>query len=151
VAACKLVALNEQSTDKERKTIEKEMRIHSALKHKNVLEFLNAVVVEMKHKHLYVPGIYMLLELAAGGDLFDKIGRYLNKYVHVIVLKPGLLQAPDVGVGDEIAHYYFNQLLAGMVRSSYLNSFNYLRDHRTTFTIKACAIGISSQKIFFLT
>jgi len=51
------------------------MRIHSALKHQNVLEFLNAVVVEIKHKHLYVPGIYMLLELAAGGDLFDKIGK----------------------------------------------------------------------------
>jgi serine/threonine-protein kinase Chk1 len=54
------------------------MRIHSALKHLNVLEFLNAVVVELKHKHMFVPGIYMLLELAAGGDLFDKIGRYFE-------------------------------------------------------------------------
>lgn len=23
--------------------------------------------------------------------------------------------APDIGVGDEVAHYYFNQLIAGMV------------------------------------
>lgn len=75
VAACKIIAITEQSTDKERKTIEKEMRVHAALKHQNVLEFLNAVVVEPKHKHIYFPGIYMLLELAAGGDLFDKIGR----------------------------------------------------------------------------
>jgi serine/threonine-protein kinase Chk1 len=50
------------------------MRIHAALKHTNVLEFINAVVVEFKHADLYFPGIYMLMELAAGGDLFDKIG-----------------------------------------------------------------------------
>lgn len=79
VAACKVIAITEQSTDKERKTIEKEMRIHSALKHQNILEFLNGFVVELKHKHAYVPGIYMLMELAAGGDLFDKIGRYSSK------------------------------------------------------------------------
>ncbi|KAF4586107.1 Chk1 protein kinase [Pleurotus pulmonarius] len=95
VAACKVIALTEQSTEKERKTIDKEMRVHAALKHRYVLEFINAVVVEPKHKHQYVPGIYMLLELAAGGDLFDKI-------------------APDEGVGDEVAHYYFLQLVAGM-------------------------------------
>ena len=52
------------------------MRVHAALKHTNVLEFLNAVVVEPKHRDIYVPGIYMLLELAAGGDLFDKIGEW---------------------------------------------------------------------------
>ncbi|EDR04712.1 uncharacterized protein LACBIDRAFT_304059 [Laccaria bicolor S238N-H82] len=95
VAACKLVLLTPSTSEKERKNIEKEMRVHAALKHANVLEFLNAVVVEQKHRDVYVPGIYMLLELAAGGDLFDKI-------------------APDVGVGDQVAHYYFNQLLAGM-------------------------------------
>jgi len=76
VAACKYIAFTETSTDKERKIIEKEMRIHDALKHENVLEFLNAVVVEFKHAHLYSPGIYMLMELAAGGDLFDKIGAF---------------------------------------------------------------------------
>ena len=74
VAACKLVLLTPSTSEKERKTIEKEMRVHAALKHTNVLEFLNAVVVEPKHRDIYVPGIYMLLELAAGGDLFDKIG-----------------------------------------------------------------------------
>jgi len=76
VAACKLILITAQTTEKERKTLDKEMRIHSALKHKNVLEFLNAVVVELKHKHAYWPGYYMLMELAAGGDLFDKIGAF---------------------------------------------------------------------------
>lgn len=95
VAACKLVQITEHTTEKDRKTVDKEMKIHSALQHKNILEFLNAAVVELKYKHHYVPGIYMLLEFAAGGDLFDKI-------------------VPDIGVGEEVAHLYFNQLLAGM-------------------------------------
>lgn len=67
--------------------IDKEMRIHSALKHENVLEFLNAVVVDLKHAHIYSPGIYMLLELAAGGDLFDKIGSRLIFLHNVSFLK----------------------------------------------------------------
>ncbi len=74
VAACKVIALTSSTSDKQRKSVDKEMRVHAALKHRNVLEFLNAVVVELKHAHLYFPGIYMLMELAAGGDLFDKIG-----------------------------------------------------------------------------
>ena len=60
VAACKLV-LTPSTSEKERKNIEKEMRVHAALKHTNGLEFLNAVVVEPKHRDIYVPGIYMLL------------------------------------------------------------------------------------------
>jgi serine/threonine-protein kinase Chk1 len=74
VAACKLIHTTDETTDKERKTIDKEMKIHAALKHRNILEFISAVVVEPKYKHHYIPGIYMLLEFAAGGDLFDKIG-----------------------------------------------------------------------------
>lgn len=74
VAACKLIRLTEGTSEKDRKNVEKEMRIHAALKHTNVLEFLNAVVVELKHQATYVPGIYMLLEFGGGGDLFDKIG-----------------------------------------------------------------------------
>jgi serine/threonine-protein kinase Chk1 len=54
--------------------VEKEMQVHSALKHSNVIEFINAVIVEPNGRSRYHPGIYMLLELAAGGDLFDKIG-----------------------------------------------------------------------------
>ncbi|KAF9788272.1 kinase-like domain-containing protein [Thelephora terrestris] len=95
VAACKVVALTPETKTYDRKTIEKEMQVHSALKHPNVLEFLNAVVVEANGRSRYHPGIYMLLELAAGGDLFDKI-------------------APDVGIDEEIAHYYFTQILSGM-------------------------------------
>lgn len=95
VAACKVIFIKETTTERERKVVEKEMKLHRSLKHKYVLEFLHAAVVERKYKDSYVPGMYMLLELAAGGDLFDKI-------------------APDVGIGENVAHYYFGQLLAGM-------------------------------------
>ncbi|KAI0696596.1 kinase-like domain-containing protein [Cytidiella melzeri] len=96
VAACKVVALTPETTDTERKTLDKEMRVHTALKHDNVLEFYSAYVVEPLGKPSpYHPGIYMLLELAAGGDLFDKI-------------------APDVGVSEDIAHHYFRQLAVGL-------------------------------------
>jgi len=74
VAACKVVALTLKTTQADRKSIDKEMRVHAALKHVNVLEFLTAVIVEPGTESPYVPAIYMLLEFAAAGDLFDKIG-----------------------------------------------------------------------------
>ncbi|KAI5122878.1 hypothetical protein M0805_003330 [Coniferiporia weirii] len=95
VAACKVIALTEETTAQERKTLDKEIRVHAAMKHTNVLEFLNAVIVENDGRTKYFPGIYMLLELASGGDLFDKI-------------------APDVGLEDDLAQFYFNQLVAGL-------------------------------------
>jgi serine/threonine-protein kinase CHEK1 len=54
--------------------MDKEMRVHAALKQENVLEFLTAAIVEPGTESPYIPAIYMLLEFAAGGDLFDKIG-----------------------------------------------------------------------------
>lgn len=74
VAACKVVALAPETKPYDRKMIEKEMQVHSALKHPHVLEFINAVIVEPNGRSRYHSGIYMLLELAAAGDLFDKIG-----------------------------------------------------------------------------
>jgi serine/threonine-protein kinase CHEK1 len=89
------------------------MRVHAALKHEHVLEFLNAVVVDLKHKQTYIPGIYMLLEFAGGGDLFDKIGMLsINNFMTFFHLGE---TAPDVGVDEEVAHVYFNHLIAGMV------------------------------------
>jgi serine/threonine-protein kinase Chk1 len=54
--------------------MDKEMRVHAALKHRSILEFLTAAVVEPGTESPFIPAIYMLLEFAAGGDLFDKIG-----------------------------------------------------------------------------
>lgn len=74
VAACKVVALTPNTTKQERKELNKEIQVHSSLKHTNILEFINAVIVEPDGKTPWIPGVYMLLEIAAGGDLFDKIG-----------------------------------------------------------------------------
>ncbi|KAJ3755373.1 kinase-like domain-containing protein [Lentinula raphanica] len=82
-AACKLILITAETTDKERKTIDKETRIHSILKHMYVLEPIGAVTVEWKYKEMY------------------------------------LAAAPDVGVGDDVAHLYFNQLLAGMAHNHF--------------------------------
>ena len=98
------------------------MRVHAALKHEHVLEFLNAVVVDLKHKHTYIPGIYMLLEFAGGGDLFDKIGMlvFVSYQKKLMTIPPSPWDtAPDVGVDEDIAHLYFNHLIAGMVCYSF--------------------------------
>ena len=117
VAACKVVSLTAETTADERKLLEKEMKIHGALKHRNVLEFIAAVVVEPKPQSKYYPGVYMLMEIAAGGDLFDKIGKLVCLTVPMgdsLIISSYAL-APDVGVGEDVAHHYFIQLASGLV------------------------------------
>lgn len=74
VAACKVVMLTKATTAAQRKDLHKEIKIHSQLNHRNILTFMEALTVEDDGTTLYVPAVYMLLELAGGGDLFDKIG-----------------------------------------------------------------------------
>ena len=98
-AAVKVVSYqsttNRQPID--RRALQKEVQIHSILKHKNVLAFLGSVeyAVASSAPSNYVRGLYILLELCAGGDLFDKI-------------------SPDVGVDEDLAHLYFTQLMSGL-------------------------------------
>lgn len=58
VAACKMITLTVETKQFDRKMFDKEMRVHSVLKHVNVLEFMNAAVVEPNGKGNYYPGIY---------------------------------------------------------------------------------------------
>ncbi|SNX85979.1 related to checkpoint kinase chk1 [Melanopsichium pennsylvanicum] len=137
VAAIKVISYAPNRSNKypiDRRALQKEVQVHSILKHPNVLEFLGAVergvdkngnagkekgilmgeavattqeaikardkerqimLSSPSHHENYVPGLYMVLELGAGGDLFDKI-------------------APDYGVEEDLAHFYFQQLLAGL-------------------------------------
>ncbi|CAK9787372.1 Pkinase-domain-containing protein [Cutaneotrichosporon oleaginosum] len=95
VAACKVVNLDGQDGfAPSRKDLQKEVQVHKSLKSSNILEFLHYELLE-SGKTQYVPGLYMLLELAVGGDLFDKI-------------------APDVGVPEDLAKFYFAQLHAAV-------------------------------------
>ncbi|KDN50390.1 Pkinase-domain-containing protein [Tilletiaria anomala UBC 951] len=81
----------------DRQALQKEVQIHGVLKHINVLEFVGAdeLGTASRPAGISVPGLYMVLEYASGGDLFDKI-------------------APDTGVPEDLAQYYFRQLIAGM-------------------------------------
>jgi serine/threonine protein kinase len=58
----------------DRQALRKEVQIHAVLKHPNVLEFLGVEEHLKESSKNFVPGLYMVLELGAGGDLFDKIG-----------------------------------------------------------------------------
>jgi serine/threonine-protein kinase Chk1 len=71
------------------KQIQMEVSLHSHLgRHKNIIQFLSA-----GDDALYV---WIAMELADGGDLFDKI-------------------EPDIGVpSEDIAHFYFTQLMSAI-------------------------------------
>lgn len=97
-AAVKVVSYAPSTTRHpvDRRALQKEVQIHSILKHENVLAFLGSVEYAGGLQGTHVPGLYILLELGAGGDLFDKI-------------------APDVGIEEDLAHFYFVQLISGLV------------------------------------
>lgn len=98
-AACKVVPILQQTwTANAKKELFKEIKVHSQLKHAHVLEFLGSETYEDNEEttaKAIIPAVYMLLEMAAAGDLFDKI-------------------VPDVGVPERVAHLYFTQLMAGV-------------------------------------
>jgi serine/threonine-protein kinase CHEK1 len=86
VAACKIVSLYSTSPSTntvevsapDLKELEKEVQVHRVLRHRYILEFIKSLLVKPdtvdSDGQMLVPGLYMLLELALGGDLFDKIG-----------------------------------------------------------------------------
>ena len=67
-------------SDWQKKAIEKETTVHSQLKHKHILELIGAAKLdpEKAARGGYLPAYYLLMEMAAGGDLFDKIGECIS-------------------------------------------------------------------------
>lgn len=108
-----------------------------------------------------LPAVYMLMELAAGGDLFDKIGTRHNGLWKERDSRNDSIKrvflAPDVGVGDDIAHYYFTQLASGLVRlfslrpPQFLLTFQSPYMNRPTYTARAFVIVILSPRTSYLT
>lgn len=78
------------------------------------MEFLHSEILDKdKEAEGLVPGLYLLLELAVGGDLFDKIGMSsLPACAREMIADE---RAPDVGIPEELAKFYFAQLCSGMV------------------------------------
>lgn len=110
------------ASEEDIKLLKKEVQVHRTMKHGNVLEFMDSLLVDQRHQGLEnaVPGLYMLLELAGGGDLFDKIGESLPRTPSLQQLSDSFPTAPDVGVSDDLAKFYFTQLVSGLVSSSYI-------------------------------
>lgn len=92
VAARKVIDLTEESTEKERANRSTKRR---------------ACTVGLRDP---------LLELSMGWDVSDKIGECIEFYRLDEGLK--ISTAPGEGVGDEVARYYFLQLIADMVSIS---------------------------------
>lgn len=96
VAAIKVISLL-RNPPPDRRALQKEVQIHAILKHPQILTFLGVEErgLNSSERGRYLPGVYIVLELAGGGDLFDKI-------------------TPDAGVETDLAHFYFSQLMAGL-------------------------------------
>lgn len=83
-AACKIIRYSKNTSHDDINLYQKEVKLHKALpKHENIISFLGHYEVPLHQEEesgMYA-GMYMLLELGLGEELFDKIGQFL---VHVI-------------------------------------------------------------------
>jgi serine/threonine-protein kinase Chk1 len=63
--------------------------------------------------------VYMIMEYAAGGELFDKIGRRVVGETSTVFPSLDYLVSssavPDMGVDEDLAHFYFRQLIEAVV------------------------------------
>ncbi|KAI8894776.1 kinase-like domain-containing protein [Globomyces pollinis-pini] len=93
IAAIKILRKKSKSGHEvDRTLLLKELKIHGSISHPNVIRLYKTTEDEQN--------IYMVLEYAAAGELFDKI-------------------EPDVGIDEDLSHLYFTQLVSA---TEYLHS-----------------------------
>lgn len=83
--------------DESRREVAKEVLIHKLLRHQNIIKLIDSFE--------YFDSVYIVQELAVGGELFEQI-------------------EPDVGFPEKVAHFYFVQLIRSMVLQYMLRSLN---------------------------
>lgn len=81
----KELQLNEEC----RREVTKEILIHQILRNQNIIKFIESFE--------HADNIYIVQELASGGELFEQI-------------------EPDVGFPEQVAHFYFVQLIRSIVK-----------------------------------
>lgn len=84
-----LVAIKKlKLTEDRRKQAAKEILIHQHLRNQNIIKFIETFES--------ADSIYIVQELACGGELFEQV-------------------EPDVGFSEQVAHFYFVQLIRSIV------------------------------------
>jgi hypothetical protein len=81
--------MNKATPDKDRKVVHKEIQVHSALVHENIIRMKDALILEDNGSSKFIPGAYLLLEMAHGGDLFDKIGKHGRGFMNMSPISLG--------------------------------------------------------------
>lgn len=85
------------------KSLQKEVQVHRSLKHVHILEFMDSLLVKPDNDGHFYSGLYMLMELAQFGDLFDKIGEtkhflaYTKSADHLISCSSGYRRRTGLG------------------------------------------------------
>lgn len=103
--AMKMIDLEKHPDAKD--SVKKEVCIHKLLHHPHILKFFG--------KRTQGTIEYIFLEYAAGGELFDRIGKSMNfKFIHYFVTHSLLYIEPDVGMEIGAAQRYFKQILSGV-------------------------------------
>ncbi|KAJ6601509.1 kinase-like domain-containing protein, partial [Mycena sp. CBHHK59/15] len=107
VAACKvLVSSHSTPTQHDWTAWKRESLIQSGLSHVNVIRFFSALRVLDHHEGLLQAGMYLLLEFAPSGDLFDKITPPSAAFSSPTAM--------GIGFPPYVADFYFMQLLGAM-------------------------------------
>lgn len=91
--------IDRQMIEKEKmeKHLKREISIMKILKHKHVIG-LKEVLQSKNH-------IYIVLELVTGGELFDKIGKFINLFIFLVKAKR---------FSEDVARRYFQQLVSAV-------------------------------------
>eukprot|EP00842_Homolaphlyctis_polyrhiza_P006086 jgi/Hompol1/6479/HPOL_002677-RA len=88
LAAVKIIKKHTQAGEPVNlQNLRKEVKIHEAVSHENIIQLFKTGEDEAH--------VYLVMEYAASGELFDLI-------------------EPDIGIDEDLAHLYFQQLIAGV-------------------------------------
>lgn len=116
IRACKVLVVSSPQTAREKLDYDNECSVHERLKHPHIIElfFTGVATAEDVPDETWLPGYYLIMEMASGGDLFQKIrtcgmaatGRISYRLPCTTI---------ESGIHIDVARSYFKQLLEGIV------------------------------------
>ena len=103
--------------------------MHQTFEHPNVIQYITSKMT--------ADAVYIFMELAHGGELFDRIGLFRSIVAHLAFTH---IIEPERGVDPLAAHFYFRQLIRAIVRLSIQDSNWVISVFRHTATPRESAI-----------